>query len=105
MEWLKRNYKTVVGALIVLIAFEAVLVWYMIQRFHENYLSGDEAFSAALADAGLERETAGEAKIRLKSSGGEAWYEVDFSPAGDPGVTYHYLVHAETGEILLRNSS
>ena len=102
MEWLKRNYKTIVGALIILIALEAVLVWYMIQRFHENYLSRDEAVSVALADAGLEREHAGEAKIRLNSSKGEAWYEIEFPAADGSGSTYHYLIHAETGEILLQ---
>ena len=34
MEWLKRNYKTVTGTLVILILIEIVLAWYLIERNH-----------------------------------------------------------------------
>jgi len=100
MEWLRRNYKTVVGTLIILILIEAVVAWYLIDRFRENYLSGDEAFTAVLEDASLSRDAVGTPKIKLETEKGEAWYEVTFTLTGEAGATYRYRVNAETGEIL-----
>lgn len=97
MEWLKRNSKVVIGALVILILMEAVVAWYLIGQFRENYLSGEEALAVALADAGLAREDVDAPDIALKTSRGEAWYEIAF---GADGARALYLVNAETGEIV-----
>lgn len=98
MEWLKRNAKTVISALIILILLEAVGAWYLIDQFRENYLSGEEALAVALEDAGLDRNDAQNADIRLKTEKGSAWYEIGFKAAD---TAYEYHIDAETGDILL----
>lgn len=97
MNWLRRNAKTVIGALIILILMECAVVWYMVRQFRENYLSGDEAAAIALADAGLEREEAGDLAVRLDQKDGQAWYEVVFTAGG---TEFAYRIDAESGEIL-----
>jgi len=97
MEWLKKNYKTVTGALIILILMEVVVAWYLIEQFRQNYLSGEEALAVALTDAGLTREDAGKADIDLETRQGRAWYEIEFETSGG---TYRYHIDAETGEVL-----
>ena len=91
----KRGVKLLITFLILLILFEVVLVWYMLQQFHENYLGGEEAMAAALADAGT---AAAERDIRLRTKDGRAWYEIAFT--GTDGASYAYEVDAETGAIL-----
>ena len=97
MEFVKNNYKTLVSFLIILILFEIVIVWYMLQQFRENYLSGPEALTYALADAGRGEADVRDADIDLKHKDGRAWYAVEFEA---DGVEYSYEVDAETGEIL-----
>lgn len=97
MDWLKKNYKTVTGALIILILIEAVVAWYMIEQFRQNYLSGDEALEIALADAGVLRDEARKTGIDLKTKQGRAWYEVRIETEGG---SYAYRIDAETGEVL-----
>ena len=97
MEWLRRNYKTVVGALIILILTEAVLAWYLIGQFRENYLSGEEALAIALEDAGLCRDDARDTDIDLETEDGRAWYEIEIETSD---AVHEYRVDAETGEIL-----
>lgn len=97
MEWLKRNGKAVIGALVILILLEAVVSWYLIGQFRENYLSGEEALAVALADAGLSRDDVDAPDIALKTKKGEAWYEIAF---GADGARTLYRVNAETGEIV-----
>ena len=97
MEWLRRNYKTVVGTLIILILIEAVIAWYLIDRFRENYLSGEEALAIALTDAGTASDEVRGTDVRLKTEQGRAWYEIAIETAG---ATYQYRVDAETGAIL-----
>lgn len=97
MNWLRRNAKTVIGALIILILMECALAWYMVQQFRENYLSGDEASAIALADARLEREEASGLSVKLAHKDGQAWYEVAFTAGG---VEFAYRIDAESGEIL-----
>lgn len=97
MEWLKRNGKAVIGALVILILLEAVVAWYLIGQFRENYLSGEEALAVALADAGLSRDDVDAPDIALKTKKGEAWYEIAF---GADGARTLYRVNAETGEIV-----
>ena len=97
MEWLKRNAKTVISALIILILLEIAVAWYLINQFREKYLSGEEALAFALEDAALDANDAKNADIRLKTEKGSAWYEIEFD-AGD--AVYEYRIDAETGEIL-----
>lgn len=97
MAWLKRNYKTVVGALIILILIEAVITWYLIQQFRENYLSGEEALAIALEDAGLSRNDARDTDVDLETRQGKAWYEIEIETSD---AVHEYRIDAETGEIL-----
>lgn len=97
MEWLKKNYKTVTGALIILILLETVIAWYLIEQFRQNYLSGDEALTIALADAGLAREEAKKTDIDLETKKGRAWYEIEIETSDH---VHQYQIDAETGEIL-----
>jgi len=97
MDWLKKNYKTVTGALVILILIESVIAWYLIAQFRENYLSGDEALTVALADAALTREDAVKTKIDLKTRQGRAWYKITIETSDS---VHEYEVDAETGEIL-----
>lgn len=97
MNWLRRNAKTVVGALIILILIECAIAYYLVQQFHENYLSGGEAAAIALADACLERKEAEGLSVKLAHKGGRAWYEVAFMAGG---AEFAYRIDAESGEIL-----
>ena len=98
MEWLRRNAKTVIGALVILILVESVLAWYLIQQFRDNYLRGDDALQIALEDAGVSRDAAQHVDIDLKTKSGTAWYEITFE--GSSGATYRCSVDAETGAVL-----
>lgn len=97
MNWLRRNAKTVIGALIILILIECTVAWYMVQQFRANYLSGSEAAAIALADAGLEREETADLSVKLANRDGQAWYEVVFTAGG---AEFAYRIDAESGEIL-----
>lgn len=97
MEWLKRHYKTVTGALLILILIEGVVAWYLVEQFRQNYLSGEEALAIALEDAGLKREEVRKPDIDLETDHGRAWYEIELETGG---VVHEYRVDAETGEIL-----
>ncbi|MCR5826144.1 MAG: PepSY domain-containing protein [Oscillospiraceae bacterium] len=97
MEWLKKNYKVVTGALVILILIEIVVAWYLIEQFRQNYLSGEEALGIALSDAGLSQEDAADTDIDLETKAGKAWYEIEFETAQRD---YHYRIDAETGEVL-----
>ena len=97
MEWLKRNYKTVTGTLVILILIEIVLAWYLIDRFRENYLSGSEALAIAMEHAGEAPDSAPEASIRLRTRHGSAWYDISWESVD---AVHQYMVDAETGEIL-----
>ncbi len=97
MEFVKKNFKPLVTFLIILILLELALVWYMIAQFRENYLSGPEAFAAALADAGLAEAEVGDADIDLRHKSGRAWYAVKFEHGG---TDYTYEIDAETGAVL-----
>lgn len=97
MEWLKRNYKTVVGGLIILILIEAVIAWYLIDQFRENYLSGEEALVTALEDLGIDRNDARDTDIDLETERGRAWYEIRIETSD---AVHEYRIDAETGEIL-----
>ena len=105
MEWLKRNAKTVIGILIILILTEAVLAWYLIGQFRENYLSGDEALAIALEDAGYARDDVRKIDIDLETEKGTAWYEVEFELSEPPGTEFEYRIDAETGAILSARES
>ena len=98
MEWLKRNAKTVIGALVILILVESVLAWYLIQQFRENYLRGDDTLQIALEDANVPRDAARNVDIDLKTKRGAAWYEITFEESS--GTAYHCSVGAETGAVL-----
>lgn len=104
MAWLRKNYKTVTGALIVLILIEAVIAWYLIEQFRENYLSGEEAFSFALADAGLPRDAVSDPDVRLRTKDGRAWYEITFAAVDGAGAAFRYGIDAETGAVLSRDA-
>ena len=93
-------FETVAGALIILILIEAVVSWYLIGQFREHYLSGDEALTAALSDAGISRSAVLNTDIDLETERGQAWYVVTFSLSDAPGTVYRYRVDAETGAIL-----
>ena len=97
MNWLKKNYKTVTGALVILILIEAVIAWYLIEQFRANYLSGDEALTIALEDAGVPREDARRTDIDLETEQGRAWYEIEIETSD---AVHEYRVDAESGEIL-----
>ncbi len=97
MEWLKKNYKTVTGALVILILIESVVAWYLIEQFRKNYLSGSEALAIAMEDASLTREDTEKTRIDLETERGRAWYEITMEA---PGGIHEYRIDAETGEIL-----
>ena len=96
MEFLRKNYKTVVGSLIILILIEAVIVWYLLQQFHTQYMRGPEALAIALEDAGLGEAAGEDAEITLGHKNGDAWYNIRFE---EDGTVYVYEVDAQTGTI------
>lgn len=104
MAWLRQNYKAVIGTLVILILTEAVIVWYLIRQFHENYLSGEKAAAIALADARLKPGEAQSLDIRLKTKRGDAWYTVTFETR-DTSEAYEYRVDAESGNILFAHKN
>lgn len=97
-ETLRKNAKPLITFLICLILAELAVVWYMTQRYQELYLSAAEALSVALADAGVPETSVGSSDVDLRHKSGDAWYEVRFEEEG-AGVSYTYLIDAETGEI------
>lgn len=97
MNWLRRNAKTVIGTLIILILTECAFAYYLVGQFHDNYLSSSEAVAIALADARLEQEETTALTVRLAHKDGQAWYEVVFMAGG---VETAYRIDAESGEIL-----
>ena len=97
MEWLKKNYKTVTGTLIILILIEVVIAWYLIEQFRQNYLSGEEALTIALTDAGIARADAKKTNIDLETKAGSAWYEIEIETGGG---TLRYRIDAESGAVL-----
>ena len=68
----KRSLKNLVTFLIILVLFEIVIVWYMIQQFHENYLSGAEALAVTLDDLGLSEDAVRNTDIALRHKDGRA---------------------------------
>lgn len=97
MNWFRRNAKFIIRVLIILILIECALAWYVLQQFHERYLSRNEAAAIALADARLEREEAEDLAVKLDQKDGYAWYEVVFTAGG---AGFAYRIDAENGEIL-----
>ncbi len=97
MEWLKKNHKTVIGGLVILILLEMTISWYLIHQFRDNYLSGNEALAIAAEDANLEQAEIRDTDIDLHTGKGKAWYDIEITVSGQ---TFLYQIDAETGDIL-----
>ena len=104
MQWVRKNYKAIITCLICVIFAELAVSYYLVERFHELYLSRDEATAIALEDAGLTAEQVGGLTAKLKSRDGQAWYEIAFEQTAPPCPSYEYRVDAETGSILFSES-
>lgn len=97
MNWFRRNAKFIIRVLIILILIECALAWYVLQQFHERYLSRSEAVAVALTDARMEREEVADLAVKLDQKDGQAWYEVVFTAGG---AEFAYRIDAESGKIL-----
>ena len=100
MQFIRKNYKLIITFLIVLILTELAVSYYLIQKFHETYLSKDEALTVALDRAGLHEDDVRDTEIEFKHKDSQAWYEVAFEQTAPPCLDYTYTIDAETGEIL-----
>ena len=100
MQFIRKNYKLIITFLIVLILSELAVSYYLIQKFHETYLSKDEALTVALSKAGLQETDVRDTEIEFRHKDGRAWYEVEFEQTAPPCLEYTYSIDAETGEIL-----
>ena len=100
MQFIRKNYKLIITFLIVLILTELAVSYYLIRKFHETYLSKDEALTVALSDAGLQETDVRDTEIEFKHRDGQAWYEVEFEQTTPPCLEYTYTIDAETGKIL-----
>ncbi len=95
MGFLKRNYKHVIGSLIILILIELAVVYYITTQFHEKYIRKDEAVGLVLEKEGVEEEDISNLKVKLKTKSGDAWYEISFEKEG---TDCSYKIDAENGE-------
>ena len=82
MEFLKKNYKHIIGVLIILILMELAVSYYLITQFHANYIGRDEAISRFLAEENLSQEDVSDIKVKLAHRDGDAWYEIEYSQNG-----------------------
>ena len=96
MDFLKRNYKTVIGSLIILILLEIVIVYYITTQFHEQYIGKDEAVERLLEEEGFDEKDISGLKVKLKTRKGDAWYEISFDREG---ANCSYKIDAENGEV------
>ena len=102
MQFIRRNYKLIIAFLIMLILAELAVSHYMIEQFHEIYLSKTEALAVALDDAGLDEADVLETEIKFKQKDGQAWYEIGFRQAAPPCLCYAYSIDAESGNVLFQ---
>ena len=100
MQWVRKNYKTIITCLICVIFAELAVSYYLIEQFHALYLSRDEAAALALADAELAAEQTEGLSAKFRHEDGRAWYEVKFEKTIPPCLVYEYRIDAETGSIL-----
>ena len=100
MQFIRKNYKIIITFLIVLILTELAVSYYLIEKFHENYLSKTEVLTVALDRAGLRETDVRDTEVEFKHKGAQAWYEVEFEQTAPPCLEYTYSIDAETGEIL-----
>ena len=100
MQFIRKNYKIIITFLIVLILSELAVSYYLIEKFHEAYLSKTEALTVALDCAGLRETDVRDTEVKLRHRDGQAWYEVEFEQTAPPCLEYTYSIDAETGEIL-----
>ena len=100
MQFIRKNYKLIITFLIGLILAELAVSYYLIERFHETYLSRGEALAIALDDAGLQEADVQESRIVFAHEGEQVWYEVTFEQIAPPGSVHAYQIDAGTGQIL-----
>ena len=79
-----------------MILMEFAFVYFLINRFHETYISGSEATAIAVQDVGLAEGEAVESTVKLKHKSGIAWYNIRFEK---DGTVYLYEIDAEDGSI------
>lgn len=100
MQFIRKNYKPIITFLIVLILAELAVSYYLIEKFHETYLSKTEVLAIVLSDIGLQETDVRGTEIEFKHKDGRAWYEIGLEQTAPPCLYYKYRIDAETGEIL-----
>lgn len=95
MEIIRKNYKLIIGTLIILILTEMAVVYYLITQFHERYIGRDEAVSRFLAEESLAEEDVTDIKVKLRHKKGDAWYEIEYNK---DDIVYKTTVEAEKEE-------
>ena len=96
MGFLKRNYKHIIGTLIILILIELAVVYYLTTQFHERYIGKDEAVERILEEEGIDENDLSGLKVKLRTRRGDAWYEISFDK---DGTDCSYKIDAENGEL------
>ena len=96
MDFLRKNYKHVIGTLIILILIELAVVYYITTQVHERYIGRDEAVGQVLAAEGIEEKDISGLKVKLGTKNGDAWYEISFDK---DGTSHIYKIDAESGEL------
>lgn len=104
MDFIRKNYKKIVTFLICIILAELAVTYYMVEQFHETYISKDDACEIALDDAGLKESGVNGLAAKFRHKDGRGWYEVGFEQAAPPYRAYTFEIDAETGTIISRSS-
>ena len=97
MNFIRKNYKPIIACLIMLIGMELAVSYFLVTRFRERYMRGEEALACALESAGVPADDAENAQYKLAHKKGKAWYEIRFEK---DGTVYVYEIDAENGEVL-----
>ena len=97
MNFIRKNYKPIIACLILLIGMELAVSYFLVTRFRERYLSGQEALAYALEEAGVSADDAVNAQYKLAHKKGKAWYKVRFE---ENGTVYVYEIDAENGDVI-----
>lgn len=99
-EFIIKNRKTICGFLIILILFEFLIVFIMIQNYKENYLSQEDAISAVMNEMNITKDQVTNLESEFDTNDGTAWFEITFI---HNNITYNYKVDAESGAVTPLN--
>ncbi len=96
VQFIIKNRKTICTFLIILLLFELLVVYLMVQQYKENYLSRPDAIAAVMEKTGLSTDQVTDLDSDFETENGTAWFEITFV---HDGTEYLYKVDAKSGEV------